>query len=138
MAVAETPDIDPRKRDHAAGSRHAKELTLLGAARGEVLDDQIAFADEDASVAVSVGERGAEHRPRCPHPFPVGRYVERRVMVDEVLAEVFVYGAEVTLGEQGVDERGDGVLVLLNSVHARSLRQAVGLGVPQQPGVFAC
>jgi len=45
-------------------------------------------------------------------------------VVDEVLGEVFVDGTEVSLGEQGVDERGDGVLVLAHSVHTRSLRRA--------------
>jgi hypothetical protein len=45
-------------------------------------------------------------------------------VIDVVPGEVFVDGAEVALGEQGVDERSDDVLVLADSVHARSLRRA--------------
>jgi len=65
-------------------------------------------------------------------------------MVDELLGEVLVDGAEVTLGEQGVDELGNGVLVLLNSVHNRSLRRTESreypnnLGSSAVPGAVGC
>ena len=97
---------------------------LLRAARGEALDHQVAFFDEEAQVAVPVGERGPEHGPGLPHSLPVGGPAHGRIVVGEVLGEVFVDGAEVTLGEQGIDERGDDILVLADSVHARSLRRA--------------
>src|SRR6266567_890946 len=120
-AIADAPDVDPGEADGTARSGHAENLALLRTARREVLDDQVALADEDVHVALPVGECGAEHRPGLAHSFPVGRHADRRVMVDEILGEEFVDGTEVTLGEQGVDERGDGVLVLADSVHGRSL-----------------
>ena len=62
-------------------------------------------------------------------------------MVDEVLGEVLVDGADVTLGEHGVDARGYGVLVLLGSVHVCSLRLLASLGYPNNlgfPGAGVC
>src|SRR6266567_3112436 len=136
-AVAQAPDVDPRKAEGAVRRRHAEQLTLVRAAGREVLDDQIALADEDVHVAVPVGARGAEQRPGRPHALPVGRDADRRVMVDEVLGEIRVDRGEVTLGEQGVDEGGDGVLVLADRVHDRSLRRSAAAGYPNYLGLPA-
>src|SRR5260370_672918 len=97
--VMDAPDVDPGQADGTVRGGHPEDLALLRAARGEVLDDQIALADEQAQVAVPVGEGGAEHGPGRSHSLPVGRHAHRRVVVDEVLGEVVVDGAEVTLGE---------------------------------------
>src|SRR6266699_4143502 len=136
-AVAQAPDVDPRKAERAVRRRHAEQLTLVRAAGREVLDDQIALAVEDVHVAVPVGARGAEQRPGRPHALPVGRDADRRVMVDEVLGEIRVDRGEVTLGEQGVDEEGDGVLVLADRVHDRSLRRSAAAGYPNYLGLPA-
>jgi len=47
-----------------------------------------------------------------------------------------VLATEVTLGEQGVNELGNGVLVLLNSVHGSSLRRAERGEYPNNLGSF--
>src|SRR6516164_4299443 len=135
-AVTEAPDIDPGKGDGTARRRHAENLALLRAASGEVLDHQVALADQDVHLAVPVGEGGAEHGSGRPHALPVGRDADRRVMVDELLGQVLVDGAEVTPGEQGIDELGNGVLVLLNCVHDHSLRRAEGWEYPSNLGFF--
>jgi hypothetical protein len=75
-----------------------------------VLHHQVALADQDVHLAVPVGEGGTEHGPGRPHALPVGRDSVRRIMADEPLGEVLVDGAEVTLGEQGVDELGHDLL----------------------------
>src|ERR1700749_1931735 len=133
-AVANPPDVDPGQADGAARCGHPEDLSLLRAARREALDHQVAFFDEETQVAVPVGERGPEHGPGLPHSVPVGGPAHGWIVVNEVLGEGFVDGAEGTLGEQGVDERGDNVLVLADSVHARSLRRAGARRYPNNLG----
>src|SRR5262249_23585507 len=133
-AVAKAPDVDARHADGAPRWRHAEDLALMSAAGRELLDHQVALGDEDARIAVPVREPGPEHGGSLPHPLPASRRTGRRIMVDEVLGEVLIDGAEITSGEHGVDERGHGLLVLLGSVHARSLRPPAGLGYPNNLG----
>src|ERR1700741_2363894 len=123
-AVADPPDVDPGQADGAARWGHSEDLSLLRAARREDLDHQVAFFDVEADVAVPVGERGTECGRSRAHALPAGGEAHGRVVIDVVPGEVFVDGAEVALGEQGVDERSDDVLVLADSVHARSLQRA--------------
>src|SRR6476660_4495682 len=123
-AVADPPDVDPGQADGAARWGHSEDLSLLRAARREDLDHQVAFFDVEADVAVPVGERGPECGRSRAHALPAGGEAHGQVVIDVVPGEVFVDGAEVALGEQGVDERSDDVLVLAHSVHARSLRRA--------------
>src|SRR4029453_18982343 len=59
-AVADPPDIDPGQADGAARWGHSEDLSLLRAARREVLDHQVALFDVEADVAVPVGERRPE------------------------------------------------------------------------------
>src|SRR5215469_12206048 len=86
-AAADAPDIDPGKGDGTAGRWYAEHFALLRAAGGEVLDHQVALADQEAHLAVPVGEGGTEHGSGRPHALPVGRDTDRRVMVDELLGK---------------------------------------------------
>ena len=91
--------IDPGQADGTARGGHSENLALMRTAGREMLGDHVTPADEDAHVAVPVEERDAEHSPGRPHSFPVGGHAHRRVVVDEILGEVFADGAEITLGE---------------------------------------
>ena len=83
------------------------------------------IVDSDALEAVKVtnSERvmppfSRPHRPGAPRCL-------RTPLIDQLRDHPEqVDGAEVALGEQGIDERSDDVLVLADSVHARSLRRA--------------
>src|SRR6185437_3128282 len=132
--VADPEDVDPWQGDGPARSGHAEDLALLRAAGREVLGHQVAFGDEEAEVAVPVGERGPEHGRGLPHAFPVGGAAHGRVVIDEILHEVLVNGTQIALGEQGLDEGGDGVLVLFGDVHDRSLRRRDEHGYPNNLG----
>src|SRR5262249_22189321 len=136
-AVADAPDVDPGKGDGMPGRRHAEQFVLMSAAVCEVLYHKVTLADQDVHLAVPVGEGGAEDGSGRPHALPAGRDADRGIMVDELLGEVVVDGAEVTLGEQGVDELGNGVLVLLDSVHDHSLRRAENGEYPSNLGSFS-
>src|SRR5262245_42813050 len=122
-AVADPEHVDPVERDRAAGGRHAHDLAALSAAGGELLHDQVTLADEQAGVGVPVGEGRPEHGAGSAHALAVRGRPERRVMVDEVLGEEDVDRAEVSLGEQLVDELADDGLVLLDGCHVAMIRR---------------
>jgi hypothetical protein len=73
---------------------HTEDLSLLRAARREVLDYQVALFDVEADVAVPVGKRGPECGSSRAHALPAGGKAHGRVVIDEVAGEVFVDGAE--------------------------------------------
>ena len=50
--------------------------------------DEISFADEEMKLAVPVWKRSAKHCSCRPHAFAVSVRPERRVMIDEVVAQV--------------------------------------------------
>jgi hypothetical protein len=61
---------------------------------------------------------------------------ERRVVVDEVLGEVGVHGAEIPLGEQRVDEVLHDRLVALCRSHGSMLRRFAVASYPGWLGFF--
>src|SRR5712671_1322115 len=60
VAVANPPDVDPAQAHGLARGGHSENLALLRAARGEVLDYQVALCDAEVQVAAPVGEGGPE------------------------------------------------------------------------------
>ena len=123
-AVLDAKDVDAAQGEALASAGNAHQLTTVGAAGGEDLDNKIVFGDEVLDLAVPVRQRLPIDAGRESHTFgPVRRTREGRIVVDEVRGEVAVDRLEVALGEQVLDECLDELLVLgeLISSHSTEL-----------------
>ncbi len=100
----------------------------MGAAGSEDLGHQIVLGYQEVPLAVPVRERGAEAARRRAHVLTVGAHAERRVVVHELVTEVFVHRSQITPTEQTVDELGDELSLAFSSVMTPTFGQ-------HQPGL---